>query len=239
MCATGARETPLLLLETPLSTPQVFDVCATGARNVLDAFLPVCAPGARAVVVSTGLSPLMCGYARADRRRALTAATVTWREIEGMMRECLRVPGGGGEGGVRRQARALRELGFPGGPFEEAAPDFHVYGLAKLFADAHMLSLARGGGGGAGLLPPGVMLNACDPGLVYTGLITRMPRYVGKTREETGAQTAEEGVEAAMRLLFGGAAEGVVEGESGRFYAMSRKQPGVLLNHKGIDRQPE
>ena len=83
----------------------------------------------------------MCGYARADRRRALTAATVTWREIEGMMDECLRVPGGGGEGGVRRQARALRELGFPGGPFEEAAPDFHIYGLAKLFADALMLTL--------------------------------------------------------------------------------------------------
>jgi hypothetical protein len=45
-------------------------------------------------------------------------------------------------------------------------------------------------------------------------------------------------VEVAMRLLFGGEGEGVVEGESGRFYAMSRKDRQVLLNQPGIDKQP-
>jgi hypothetical protein len=48
----------------------------------------------------------------------------------------------------------------------------------------------------------------------------------------------EQGVEVAMRLLFGGEGEGVVEGASGRFYAMSRKDRQVLLNHPGIDKQP-
>ena len=48
----------------------------------------------------------------------------------------------------------------------------------------------------------------------------------------------EQGVEVAMRLLFGGEGEGVVEGESGRFYAMSRKDRQVLLNQPGIDKQP-
>ncbi len=50
-----------------------------------------------------------------------------------------------------------------------------------MFADAYMLAVAKGGGR--------VVINSCDPGLVYTDLILKMPRYAGKAREETGAQT--------------------------------------------------
>jgi len=53
-----------------------------------------------------------------------------------------------------------------------------------------------GGGGGGGGLGGGwgggggrVVINSCDPGLVYTDLILKMPKYAGKVREETGAQT--------------------------------------------------
>ena len=39
---------------------KVFDVCTKGAHNVLEAFLPACAPDARAVVVSSGLRCACC-----------------------------------------------------------------------------------------------------------------------------------------------------------------------------------
>ena len=72
---------------------------------------------------------------------------------------------------------AFEAIGFPGGPFAEAAPDFHMYGLAKMFADAYMLSVAA--------KYPSLHINSCDPGLVYTDLIVNIPRYQGKTFEET------------------------------------------------------
>ena len=61
-----------------------------------------------------------------------------------------------------------------------------------MFADAYMLALARGRGGEVSRSGGGggrVVINSCDPGLVYTDLILKMPRYAGKAREETGAQT--------------------------------------------------
>jgi len=73
------------------SRQELFRVCAAGVRNVLDAFLPLCADGARVVIVSSGLSPLMLGYASEARRAALTHPAVTWETIQGMMAECLAV----------------------------------------------------------------------------------------------------------------------------------------------------
>jgi NAD(P)-dependent dehydrogenase (short-subunit alcohol dehydrogenase family) len=73
------------------SRQELFRVCAAGVRNVLDAFLPLCADGARVVIVSSGLSPLMLGYASEARRAALTHPAVTWETIQGMMSECLAV----------------------------------------------------------------------------------------------------------------------------------------------------
>ena len=64
-----------------------------------------------------------------------------------------------------------------------------------MFADVYMKVLARS--------HPNLRINSCDPGLVYTDLILKMPRYEGMAREETnGAQTPKMGVEAAMLLLF-------------------------------------
>ena len=73
------------------SRQELFRVCAAGVRNVLDAFLPLCADGARVVIVSSGLSPLMLGYASEARRAALTHSNANWETIQGMMSECLAV----------------------------------------------------------------------------------------------------------------------------------------------------
>jgi NAD(P)-dependent dehydrogenase (short-subunit alcohol dehydrogenase family) len=92
-----------------------------------------------------------------------------------------------------------------------------MYGLAKMFADAYMTSL------GKKKQNSNILINSCDPGLVYTELILKMPKYEGKSIQESGAQTPAQGVEAAMRLLFDKDVHG-----SGHFYAMNRAKDRLL-----------
>lgn len=208
------------------SLTDLCDVCATGVARVLDAFLPLMQPDrGRVAVVSSGLGPLMHGYASAERQQALRGEGCTWEDtLVPMMEECLRAYESTTPG---ERPKAFEALGFPGGPFAEAAPDFHMYGLAKMFADADMLSRSRS--------RPDLRINSVDPGLVYTDLILKMDRYAGKEIGETGAQTPHEGVEAALRLLLDDEFE---EGDgSGRFYQMSKDKTRLVSS--SIDALPE
>jgi len=189
------------------SLEQQFQVNARGVRGVLDAFLPLMdSTKGRMVVVSSGLGPLMHSYASDDNKLILNNNELEWEDLEALMQFCLSAVEL--EGGL--------EEGFSGGPFAEAAPDFHKYGLAKMMADAYMKSLGR--------KHPELQINSCDPGLVYTDLILNMPKYEGKSIDEcSGAQTPKQGVEAAMRLLFDNDIRG-----SGHFYAMSKDKSRLL-----------
>jgi hypothetical protein len=84
-----------------------------------------------------------------------------------------------------------------------------------MFTDAYMASLGK--------KHPNLLINSCDPGLVYTELILKMPKYEGKSLQESGAQTPAQGVEAAMRLLFDPDVQG-----SGHFYAMNKAKDRLL-----------
>ena len=207
----------------PLS--ELMDVCATGVRRVCDAFLPMLQDDGRVIVVSSGLGPLMNGYSSEERQSAMMDPACTWDEtIQPMIDECLDTYVSSAE---EDRPKAFEDIGFDGGPFAESAPDFHMYGLSKMFADVYMKTLAR--------THPKLRINSCDPGLVYTDLILKMPRYEGMSREETnGAQTPHEGVEAAMRLLFDD--EAGKGSESGMFYAMSKDKSELL--HSDIDTMP-
>lgn len=208
---------------------ELMEVCATGVRRVLDGFLPLVADNGRVVVVTSGLGPLLHGYASEERQKAMTddssSLAMFWDgHIEPMIDECLQTYDATSDD-LQGRIEAFTRIGFPGGPFAESAPDFHMYGLAKMFGDAYMLALSRKVGLERG---EGIKINSVDPGLVYTDLILKMPRYDGKDIGETGAQTPHEGVEGAMRLLF---EEDV---ETGRFYAMSKDE----LLHSFIDKRP-
>lgn len=209
---------------------ELIDVCAIGVRRILDGFLPLMLDNdedcGRVLVVSSGLGPLMNGYASEERRKALMDPNGTWNDnIQPMIDDCLTTYD---KYSQEDRPKAFEKIGFPGGPFAEAAPDFHMYGLAKMFGDSYMQSLSHSHGSK-------LRINSVDPGLVYTDLILKMERYKGKDREDTGAQTPKEGVEATMRLLFDDTAG---SGEaSGRFYAMSKDK--TKLVHSSIDKQPE
>ena len=48
--------------------PELIDVCATGVKRVLDAFVPLVEDDGRVVVVTSGLGPLMHSYSGKERQ---------------------------------------------------------------------------------------------------------------------------------------------------------------------------
>jgi hypothetical protein len=81
---------------------------------------------------------------------------------------------------------------------------------------------------------PSLRVTSVDPGLVYTDLILKMPKYAGLQKEETSAQSPKEGVEGTMRLLFEDVGKGK-EG-SGKLYALNKERELVF---SPIDRMPQ
>eukprot|EP00815_Leptocylindrus_aporus_P011616 CAMPEP_0116061836 /NCGR_PEP_ID=MMETSP0322-20121206/7327_1 /TAXON_ID=163516 /ORGANISM="Leptocylindrus danicus var. apora, Strain B651" /LENGTH=341 /DNA_ID=CAMNT_0003546881 /DNA_START=84 /DNA_END=1109 /DNA_ORIENTATION=- len=203
---------------------ELMDVCATGVARVLDNFLPLMQEDGRVIVVSSGLAPLMLGYADSECHEKLMSGECSWEgTIEPMIYKCLETYD---KYSMEDRPKKFAEIGFPGGPFAEVVPDFHMYGLAKMFADVYMLSLSKS--------HLNLRINSVDPGLVYTDLILKMEKYAGKEIEDTGAQTPKQGVEAAMRLLF---EEGAGKSDaSGEFYAMNKEKTNLV--HSAIDVKP-
>jgi len=215
--------------------PELMDVCATGVKRVLDAFVPLVEDDGRVIVVTSGLGPLMHSYSGEQRQVALMNGENDddddHDDLAPMMKECLTAYEQSAT--IEERIAAFEKIEFPGGPFAEAAPDFHMYGLAKMFGDAIMLRTAR--------KYPALRVNSVDPGLVYTDLILKMPKYAGMKKEETGAQSPEEGVEGTMRLLFDCKEEENVVGKglgvgSGKLYALNKERELVFSD---IDRMPQ
>ena len=209
--------------------PDLMDVCATGVKRVLDAFVPLVEEDGRVVVVTSGLGPLMHSYAGKERQAALMDAKHDDNDdaLAPMIDECLTAYQESTT--IEERIAAFEQIEFPGGPFADTAPDFHMYGLAKMFGDAYMLRTAH--------LHPTLRVTSVDPGLVYTDLILKMPKYAGLAKEETSAQSPEEGVEGTMRLLFGDGVVGKGVGEgSGKLYALNKERELVFSD---IDRMPQ
>ncbi len=206
--------------------PELMEVCAVGVKRVLDAFVPLCGEDGRVVVVTSGLGPLMHSYSSAEHQAALTSEDCTWDDtIAPLIQQCITAYESTEGGTLEERIKAFESISFPGGPFADSAPDFHMYGLSKMFGDAYMLHVAKQN--------PKLRVTSVDPGLVYTDLILKMPKYAGKEIGDTTAQTPEEGVEATMRLLFDDEA-GKGDG-SGKLYAM---KDGELV-FSDIDRMPQ
>jgi len=207
--------------------PELMEVCAVGVKRVLDAFVPLVEDDGRVVVVTSGLGPLMHSYAGDEHQTALKSDDCTWDEtIAPLIKQCIEAYETTSERSLEERIAAFNKISFPGGPFADSAPDFHMYGLSKMFGDAYMLRVAKN--------YPKLRVTSVDPGLVYTDLILRMPKYAGKEIGDTTAQTPEEGVEATMRLLFDAEA-GKGEVGSGKLYAMKN---GNLV-FSDIDKMPQ
>ena len=79
------------------------------------------------IVVSSGLGPLMHSFASDANKRILNENDLDWdKDLEPLLEKCLQVKKDQGTSG-------FDEIGFSGGPFAEAAPDFHVSDMFVVF----------------------------------------------------------------------------------------------------------
>jgi len=111
--------------------PELMDVCATGVQRVLDTFTPIVEDDGRVVVVTSGLGPLMHSYSSKANQAKLMDVNSSFDEtITPMIDECLSAYTNSNT--IEERIKAFEEIGFPGGPFSDPAPDFHMYGLRKV-----------------------------------------------------------------------------------------------------------
>lgn len=157
------------------SMRRVLAVNTRGPKRVVDAFLPLIRPDGRIVNVSSASGPMFVAGCRADRRRELTDASVTWEDIEAVMQLCSKLAEEGGD---------FEAAGFGGG---------NAYGLSKACLNAYTIALAR--------QHPRMTINACTPGYIATDLTLR--RAEGTDPASLGMKPPEEGTRATLHLLFG------------------------------------
>lgn len=155
----------------------VLDVNVYGPKRVCEAFLPMMEEGSRVVNVASASGPNFVADCNPERQALLTDSDVTWEQIEGFMDECVAA------------AEAT-------GDFDDTdIGNSSAYGLSKACLNAYTIVLAREN--------PELIINACTPGFIETGMTRPMAERRGKTPKEMGMKPPEEGTTAQMRLLFG------------------------------------
>lgn len=157
---------------------EVFEVNVYGPHRVCEAFVSMVErPGGRVVNVSSAAGPKFVAKCDEQYQALLTKSDVRWEEIEALMEACL-------------------EFEQKGGDFEEAGlGDGSAYGISKACLNAYTIALAREN--------PELVVNACTPGFIETGMTRPMAEREGKDPEEMGMKPPEEGTTAQMHLLFG------------------------------------
>jgi len=171
----------------------------------------------------------MHSYASQTHQKTFSSADCTYEDvIKPIMTQCLQAYDSTVDS-LEQRIKSFESIGFPGGPFADSAPDFHMYGLSKMLADVYMVTLAR--------RYPNLLLVSVDPGLVYTDLILKMPRYEGKEIGETTAQTPHQGVEPTMRLLFDTYTQQEKQERSGKLFAMNKDKTDLIFST--IDKMPQ
>ncbi len=156
---------------------QVLNVNTRGIHRVCSAFIRLLGDGGRIVNITSAAGPNFVAKCSAERKVFFTRQDVTWREIDELMNECVRIAGGA-------EAFSSRGLG-----------DGSPYGLSKACANAYTVYLARE--------HPQLVINACTPGFIATDMTRQYEEGRGKRPEELGMKTPREGATSAVFLLFG------------------------------------
>ncbi|MGM0558977.1 MAG: SDR family NAD(P)-dependent oxidoreductase, partial [Myxococcota bacterium] len=139
--------------------------------------IPMMEEGGRVVNVASASGPNFVADCSPERKALLTSDDVTWAQIEAFMDECV---------AAADEAGSFDDTDIGNGS---------AYGLSKACLNAYTIALAREN--------PELLVNACTPGFIETGMTRPMAERHGKTPEEMGMKPPEEGTTAQMRLLFG------------------------------------
>ena len=155
----------------------VLQVNTYGVHRVCERFIPLLHPEqGRVVNVTSAAGPNFVARCSAEHRRFFLDGTITWRQLDRFMQECLAIEGGDA-------AFAARGLG-----------QANAYGLSKACANLYTLMLARE--------HPKLRINACTPGFIETDMTRHHAESSGKSPAEMGMMSPAEGARSTLFLLF-------------------------------------
>lgn len=163
-------------LGDPHPMADILDVNTRGVHRVCEAFLPLIEDGGRVVNVTSASGPLFVADCSPERQAFFTDRSVTWRQIEALMDECL---------AVERQGGSLATEGL----------GTSAYGLSKACANSLTLLLARE--------HPRLTIHACTPGFIETDMTRPFAEARGVTPAEMGMKAPAAGTRAPLHLLLG------------------------------------
>lgn len=155
----------------------VLDVNARGILRVSDAFVPLVQDGGRVVNVTSAAGPSFIAKCSPERQKQLTDPEVSRDTVAATIAEAI-------------------ELATNDGDFDAAGlGDGDAYGVSKACANAYTLVFARE--------HPELRVNACTPGFIETDLTRPFLEKSGKSADDVGMKSPDEGTRAPMFLLFG------------------------------------
>ena len=159
-----------------------------GVVQTTEAFLPMLDPSkGRVVMTSSASGPSFVAKCDSDRQAMFTNPNVTHDRITSLLEECLAIASSGWDDIGEKFAAA----GMTG------AERMCGYGLSKALVNLYTMQLARD--------KPSLMVNAATPGFIVTDLSRSFQQMFGqgKTVEEMGAKSPEEGAKPLVYLAVG------------------------------------
>ncbi|KAG1672234.1 hypothetical protein FOA52_002935 [Chlamydomonas sp. UWO 241] len=178
--ACKAIKAPLaaIINNAGIATGSLADILAAnvhGPHDCTDAFLPLLDPThGRVVMISSASGPNFVSKCSPERQAFFKDPSVTWDQIEGVMKEAA-------------------AGGAPGLP---AHDDWFAYGLSKACVNQMTMLYARE--------HPAIKFNACSPGYIETDLTRPMADAQRKSPAECGMKPPEAGAYAPVFLAMDG-----------------------------------
>lgn len=152
------------------------------AERVTSAFLPVLSSEGRVVMVGSGAAPSYVAKCSAERQAMLIDPAVTWDQLKAFLEEADKVSATAPED----PAAAFGAVGLGDGA---------SYGMSKAVLASYAMVVAREN--------PGMKVNSCSPGFIETDLTRPFATAMGKTPQEMGMKTAEQGATCPLYLAVG------------------------------------
>ena len=157
---------------------KILNVNTYGPKRICDAFIPLLNPShGRIVNVTSASGPTFVSGSSDETKKLLTNPAITWTEIEDYMDKCI-------------DASKYNDI-----ISDNRSNIGSAYGLSKACTNAYTIFLAR--------QYPDLKVNACTPGFIETDMTRQMAVSGGKTPDEMGMKSPEEGTSASIFLLMG------------------------------------
>jgi len=157
---------------------KILQVNTYGPKRVCDAFIHLLdSPNGRIVNVTSASGPTFVSGRNDETKKLLTNPDITWREIQTYMDKCI-------DESIKKDRTSDHNSNLGS-----------AYGLSKACTNAYTMFLAR--------QHPNLKVNACTPGFIETDMTRQMAVSGGKTPDEMGMKSPEEGTSASIFLLMG------------------------------------